>query len=136
VPRPPTKKAQIIDLYLSQGVHDLTEVASLVGCRPSYVAQTLQAAGLVQGYFDLYTTTRLDQNVYSPFFRNVLSFKNVEAAHRSVAQIDEIYKHFDELGDRAGQHHAMTLALIGQNRARWSGKFDEAAIFHNWLISH
>ena len=51
-----------------------------VKARPSYVAQVLQQAGHLDGYFDLYTTTGREQNVYTRYFRNVLHFRNVEAA--------------------------------------------------------
>ncbi|MCV4770736.1 hypothetical protein OFC10_32360, partial [Escherichia coli] len=84
--------------------------------RPSYVAQVLQSAGLLDGYFDLYTTTAREQNIYSRFFRNVLSFKSVEAARASVRKIDRLYNYFERMGDRAGQHQAMVLALTGKNR--------------------
>ena len=106
------------------------------GARPSYVAQVLQHAGHLTGYFDLYTTTAREQNVYTRFFRNVLSFKTVEASRESVLKIDRLYNYFERLGDRAGQHQAMVLALTGKNRARWSGKSDEAQIFSEWLAAH
>ncbi len=130
-----SKKQQILDLYKS-GRTDPVELAAHTETRPSYVAQVLQKAGLVSGYFDLYTTTASEQNVYSRYFRGVLSFKNVAAARASIARIDELYRHFEEMGDRAGQHQAMVIALTGQNRARWIGKQREAAIFHAWLCTH
>lgn len=130
-----TKKAQILSLYKS-GVTDVAQIVRRVMARPSYVAQVLQDAGLISGYFDLYTTTARDQNVYSRFFRNVLSFKNVAAARGSVEKIDRLYNYFERLGDRAGQHQAMVLALTGKNRARWSGKSEEAALFNEWLAAH
>lgn len=130
-----TKKAQILALYES-GVTDVAQIVRRVMARPSYVAQVLQGAGLITGYFDLYTTTAREQNVYSRFFRNVLSFKNVEAARESVKKLDRLYNYFERLGDRAGQHQAMVLALTGKNRARWSGKTEESAVFHEWLATH
>lgn len=130
-----TKKAQILSLYES-GVTDIAQIVRRVMARPSYVAQVLQAAGLITGYFDLYTTTAREQNVYSRFFRNVLSFKNIEAARESVQKLDRLYNYFERLGDRAGQHQAMVMALTGKNRARWSGKTEESAIFHEWLAAH
>ncbi|MCI0485502.1 MAG: hypothetical protein L0229_02770, partial [Blastocatellia bacterium] len=60
----------------------------------------------------------------------------VEAAKQSVARIAELYEHFERIGDRAGQHHAEVLALTGRNRARWSGKAEEARIFEDWLFNH
>jgi hypothetical protein len=132
---PRSKKEQIIAYYES-GVTDIAQIVRRVGARPSYVAQVLQGAGLISGYFDLYTTTAREQNVYTRFFRNVLSFKTVEAAKESVRRIDRLYNYFERLGDRAGQHQAMVLALTGKNRARWSGKQEESEIFNEWLATH
>ena len=132
---PRSKKEQIIALYES-GVTDIAQIVRQVAARPSYVAQVLQGAGLITGYFDLYTTTAREQNVYTRFFRNVLSFKTVEAAKESVRRIDRLYNYFERLGDRAGQHQAMVLALTGKNRARWSGKQEESEIFNEWLATH
>ena len=132
---PRSKKEQIIALYES-GVTDVAQIVRKVAARPSYVAQVLQSAGLITGYFDLYTTTAKEQNVYTRFFRNVLSFKTVEAARESVKKIDRLYNYFERLGDRAGQHQAMVLALTGKNRARWSGKEEESNIFSEWLAAH
>ncbi|HYG10223.1 MAG TPA: hypothetical protein VD835_09765 [Pyrinomonadaceae bacterium] len=130
-----TKKEQILALY-EAGTTDIAQIVRQVGARPSYVAQVLQSAGQLTGYFDLYTTTGREQNVYTRFFRNVLSFKTVEAARESVQKIDRLYNYFERLGDRAGQHQAMVLALTGKNRARWSGKQEESAVFHEWLAAH
>ena len=132
---PRSKKEQIIALYES-GVTDVAQIVRKVAARPSYVAQVLQNAGLITGYFDLYTTTAREQNIYSRFFRNVLSFKTVEAARESVQKIDRLYNYFERLGDRAGQHQAMVLALTGKNRARWSGKAEESQVFSEWLAAH
>ncbi|HXG94397.1 MAG TPA: hypothetical protein VNN73_18780 [Blastocatellia bacterium] len=134
-PRKDSKKSRILELHQS-GTTDIGEIARTVGTRPSYVASVLQSAGLLQGYFDLYTTTARDQNLYSRHFRNVLSFKTVEAAKESIAQIARLYNWFERIGDRAGQHHAEVLALTGRNRARWSGKKEEAKIFEQWLFNH
>ncbi|HEY9402740.1 MAG TPA: hypothetical protein VIQ24_08590 [Pyrinomonadaceae bacterium] len=130
-----TKKEQILSLY-EAGTTDIAQIVRQVGARPSYVAQVLQSAGRLSGYFDLYTTTGREQNVYTRFFRNVLSFKSVEAARESVQKIDRLYNYFERLGDRAGQHQAMVLALTGKNRARWSGKQEESAVFNEWLAAH
>ena len=130
-----SKKAQIIALYES-GTTDIAQIVRKVSARPSYVAQVLQSAGLMTGYFDLYTTTASEQNVYTRFFRNVLSFKTVATARESVQKIDRLYNYFERLGDRAGQHQAMVLALTGKNRARWSGKQEESEIFSEWLNAH
>ncbi|HEX8150581.1 MAG TPA: hypothetical protein VF591_25580 [Pyrinomonadaceae bacterium] len=130
-----TKKEQIVALFES-GTKDIAEIVRRVKARPSYVAQVLQQAGHLDGYFDLYTTTGREQNVYTRYFRNVLHFRNVEAARESVARIDRLYNYFERLGDRAGQHQAMILALTGKNRARWSGKAEESQIFSDWLAAH
>ena len=130
-----TKKEQIVSLFES-GTKDIAEIVRRVKARPSYVAQVLQQAGHLDGYFDLYTTTGREQNVYTRYFRNVLHFRNAEAARESVARIDRLYNYFERLGDRAGQHQAMILALTGKNRARWSGKLEESQIFSDWLAAH
>jgi hypothetical protein len=130
-----TQKEQIIELYQS-GVTEIAEIVHQLGARPSYVARVLQSAGLLTGYFDLYTSTASDQNFYSRFFRNVLAFKTVEAARGSVRRLDRLYNYFERTGDRAGQHQAMVLALTGKNRARWSGKHDAAKVFGDWLALH
>ncbi|MBV9959410.1 MAG: hypothetical protein JO360_13370 [Acidobacteria bacterium] len=130
-----SKKDQIVALYES-GTTDIAQIVRRVAARPSYVAQVLQREGLITGYFDLYTTTAREQNVYSRFFRNVLAFKTVEAARESVKKIDRLYNYFERLGDRAGQHQAMVLALTGKNRARWSGKQEESEVFSAWLAAH
>lgn len=131
----PTKKEQILQLH-QDGITDVAEIAYLVEAQPSYIAEVLRQAGLLTGYFDLYTTTSSEQNIYSRYFRNLLAFKNVEAAKQSIEKIDRLYSYFERIGDHAGQHHAMVLALTGKNRARWSGKLEEAQIFSNWLAAH
>jgi hypothetical protein len=130
-----SKKEQIISLYES-GVTDIAQIVRKVAARPSYVAQVLQTSGLITGYFDLYTTTAREQNVYTRFFKNVLDFKTVERSRESVKRIGRLYDYFERLGDRAGQHQAMILALTGKNRARWSGKIEESEVFSEWLNSH
>jgi hypothetical protein len=130
-----TKKEQILALY-ERGTTDIAEIVRRVKARPSYVAQVLQQAGRLEGYFDLYTTTGREQNVYTRFFRNVLHFRNPEAARESVQRIDRLYNYFERLGDRAGQHQAMVLALTGKNRARWSGKLEASQVFSEWLAAH
>jgi len=130
-----TKKELILGLY-EQGTTDIAEIVRRVKARPSYVAQVLQQAGHLDGYFDLYTTTGREQNVYTRYFRNVLAFRNPEAARESVQRIDRLYNYFERLGDRAGQHQAMVMALTGKNRARWSGKLEESQVFSEWLAAH
>ena len=57
-----TKKEQIVSLF-ETNTKDNTEIVMRVKARPSYVAQVLQQAGHLDGYFDLYTTTGREQNV-------------------------------------------------------------------------
>src|SRR5215207_6456549 len=130
----PSKKDQIVSLFLS-GMGEVEDIAVITGARPSYVASVLQEAGLHSGYFDLYTSTSQPQNVYSKFFASKLGFKDVETAAESVALIDRLYRQFEFVGDRAGQHHALTMALTMFDRARWTGKGREAGVFLNWLTA-
>ena len=130
----PSKKDQIVSLFLS-GMGEVEDIAIITGSRPSYVGSVLQEAGLVSGYFDLYTSTAHPQNVYSKFFANKLGFKDVETARESVGLIDRLYRQFEFAGDRAGQHHALAMALTMFDRARWTGKGKEAEVFLNWLTA-
>ena len=130
----PSRKDQIISLFLS-GMGEVEDIAVITGARPSYVASVLQEAGLHQGYFDLYTSTSQPQNIYSKFFAGKLGFKDVETAGESVALIDRLYRQFEFAGDRAGQHHALQMALTMFDRARWTGKGREAEVFLNWLTA-
>jgi hypothetical protein len=130
----PSRKEQIISLALS-GMGEVEDIAVITGARPSYVASVLQEAGLHSGYFDLYTTTSRPQNVYSKFFAGKLGFRDVETAAESVALIDRLYRQFEFAGDRAGQHHALTMALTMFDRARWTGKGREAEVFIHWLMA-
>ena len=130
----PSRKEQIVSLFLS-GMGEVEDIAVITGARPSYVASVLQEAGLHSGYFDLYTSTSQPQNIYSKFFAGKLGFKDVETASESVALIDRLYRQFEFAGDRAGQHHALTMALTMFDRARWTGKGREAGVFLNWLTA-
>jgi hypothetical protein len=130
----PSRKDQIISLFLS-GMGEIEDIAVITGARASYVGSVLQEAGLHQGYFDLYTSTAHPQNIYSKFFAGKLGFKDVETASESIALIDRLYRQFEFAGDRAGQHHALTMALTMFDRARWTGKGREAGVFLNWLTA-
>jgi hypothetical protein len=130
----PTKREQVLALY-EGGTKDIAEIVRQVKARPSYVAQVLQKAGLMDE-FDLYTTTDAERNIYTRYFRNVLNFKDVGAARESVKRINRLYNYFERLGDRMGQHHACVVALTGRNRAKWSGKAEESEVFAGWLASH
>lgn len=129
---PTSKKDQILALYLS-GIADVEDLALLTQSRPSYVGGVLQEEGLEAGYFDLYTSTSHPMNVYSKFFAGELGFRDVETAEHSVRVIDRLYKQFAIAHDRAGQHHALLMALTMYDRARWTGKEAEAEPFRHWL---
>lgn len=128
------KKEQIISLFLS-GMTDVEDLAAIIGARPSYVGSVLQEAGLVKDYFDLYTSTSHPMNIYSKFFAGKLGFKDEETARAGVETIDGLYKQFGIAQDRAGQHHALSMALTMFDRARWTGKGPEAEIYRQWLVS-
>lgn len=127
-----SKKDQILSLYLS-GMTEVEDLALITASRPSYIGSVLQAAGMKPGYFDLYTSTRQPMNVYSKFFANKIGFKDEEAARGSVELIEHLYRQFELAGDRAGQHHALMIALTMFDRARWTGKHTESDIFRRWL---
>jgi hypothetical protein len=132
---PASKKEQIVALYLS-GVESVEELALLTQSRPSYVGAVLQEAELGPGYFDLYTSTSAPMNVYSKYFAGQLGYRDLETARRSVGVIDRRYRQFALAGDRAGQHHALLMALTMYDRARWTGKQAEAEPFRQWLAAH
>ena len=129
-----SKKEQILSLFMS-GINEVEDLAMITGSRPSYVGSVLHEAGLKTGYFDLYTSTAHPMNVYSKFFASKLGFKDEAAARQSVAIIDKLYRQFELAGDRAGQHHALTMALTMFDRARWTRKGPEAEIFRDWLVA-
>ncbi|MEC9399274.1 MAG: hypothetical protein VX475_16735 [Myxococcota bacterium] len=127
-----TIKSRVLELY-NEGTTDVLEIADELETRPSYVASILRAANLNEEYFDLYTSTQHPMNVYSYHFVDKLRFKDAEVARDSIEVIDEVYHLYEEDGDRAGQHHAMMMALVMANRARYSGKLDVARLFKAWL---
>ena len=129
-----SRKDQVLALFMS-GITEVEDLAMITGGRPSYVGSVLQESGLKTGYFDLYTSTSHSMNVYSKFFANKLGFRDVETARASLELIDRLYRQFEFAGDRAGQHHATVMALTMYNRARWTGKTDEADIFSQWLAA-
>jgi hypothetical protein len=132
--RRPSKKEQIVSLF-NAGIEELTDIAAMVRARPSYVASVLQDAGLIPtGYHDLYTSTRRPINIYSKFFTGKLGFKDEDTAKKSVALIDQLYRQFAFAQDRAGQHHALAMALTMFDRARWTDKEREAEVFRRWLV--
>lgn len=127
-----TIKSRVLELY-NEGTTDVLEIADELETRPSYIASILRAANLNEDYFDLYTSTQHPMNVYSYHFVDKLRFKDAEVARDSIEVIDEVYHLYEEDGDRAGQHHAMMMALVMANRARYSGKLDVARLFKAWL---
>jgi hypothetical protein len=129
-----SKKDQIISLYTS-GIGEVEDLAMITGARPSYVASVLQESGLMTGYFDLYTTSTHPMNVYSKFFAGRLGFKDEETARASIEVIDRLYRQFGLARDRAGQHHALLMALTMFDRARWTNKTGEADVFRHWLLA-
>jgi len=130
-----SKKDQIISLFTT-GVDNLEDIALMTNTRTSYVASVLQSAGLISGYFDLYTTSTHPMNTYSRFFAGKLSFKNEEVAKQSVELLNRQYRRFEIARDRAGQHHALMMGLTMYNRARWTGKTREADIYRRWLLNY
>jgi hypothetical protein len=127
-----SKKDQILTLYKA-GITDVTDLAAITASRSSYVASVLHGSEALPSYFDLYTSTSQPMNIYSKFFANKLSFRDVAAARESVDLIDHLYRQFEVAGDRAGQHHALLMALTMFDRARWTNKTAEADVFRRWL---
>lgn len=128
-----SKKATILSLYNS-GTKEIEAIAAISGAKPSYVGSVLQKEGLIDNYFDLYTSNAHPKNVYSKHFQGKLGFKDVFTARRSVENLENSYNLFADEQDRAGQHHALEMALTMLDRARWTGKLDEAEIYRRWLV--
>lgn len=128
-----SKKDMILSLFNS-GVTEVETISAISGAKPSYVGSVLQREGLIDNYFDLYTSTNHPMNIYSKHFRGKLGFKTVEAAERSIETLDRSYSFFDRIQDRAGQHHTLEMALTMLDRARWTGKLEEAEIYRRWLV--
>jgi hypothetical protein len=128
-----SKKEMILSLYNS-GTTEVEAIAAISGAKPSYVGSVLQREGLIDNYFDLYTSNAYPKNVYSKHFQGKLGFKDVFTARRSVNNLQESYSYFANRQDRAGQHHALEMALTMLDRARWTGKLEEAEIYRRWLV--
>lgn len=128
-----SKKDMILSLYNS-GTTEIESIAAISGAKPSYVGSVLQKEGLIDNYFDLYTSTSQPMNVYSKHFQGKLGFKNVFTARRSVRNLDESYRYFANNQDRAGQHHTLEMGLTMLDRARWTGKLEEAEVYRRWLV--
>ena len=128
-----SKKDMILSLYNS-GTTEIEAIAAVSGAKPSYVGSVLHQAGLIDNYFDLYTSTNYPMNIYSKHFRGKLGFKDVLTAQRSIRNLEQSYRYFANNQDRAGQHHALEMALTMLDRARWTGKLEEAEIYRRWLV--
>ena len=128
-----SKKEQILSLHAA-GIREIEDLAVITHARPSYVASVLQSEEEAPAYFDLYTPTAHTMNVYSKYFAGKLGFKDVETARHGVELIDHYYRQFEFAKDRAGQHHALMMAMIMFDRARWTGKGREADIYRQWLV--
>ncbi|MBS1793280.1 MAG: hypothetical protein JSS81_05470 [Acidobacteria bacterium] len=129
-----SKKEMILSLF-ENGTTEVETIAAISGARPSYVGSVLHEAGLIDNYFDLYTSTNHPMNVYSKHFRGKLGFKDVETARRSVRNLEEAYRYFEKQQDRAGQHHALEMGLTMLDRARWTGKLEEAEVYRLWIVN-
>ena len=128
-----SKKDMILSLYNS-GTTEIEAIAAVSGAKPSYVGSVLHQAGLIDNYFDLYTSTSYPMNIYSKHFRGKLGFRDVLTAQRSVRNLEQSYQYFANNQDRAGQHHTLEMALTMLDRARWTGKLEEAEIYRRWLV--
>ena len=128
-----SKKDMIMSLFNS-GTTEIEAIAAISGAKPSYVGSVLQREGLINNYFDLYTSTAHAMNIYSKHFQGKLGFKNVMTAHRSIRNLEESYRYFANNQDRAGQHHTLEMALTMLDRARWTGKLEEAEVYRRWLV--
>ena len=128
-----SKKEMILSLF-ANGTTEIETIAAISGAKPSYVGSVLHQAGLIDNYFDLYTSTNYPMNIYSKHFRGKLGFKDVETARRSVRNLEESYRYFDKLQDRAGQHHTLEMGLTMLDRARWTNKLAEAEVYRLWIV--
>jgi hypothetical protein len=128
-----SKKDMIISLFTS-GISAVETIAAISGARASYVGSVLQKEGLIDNYYDLYTSTAYPMNVYSKHFRGKLGFKDEETAKNGVDTLEDAYQYFSRIKDRAGQHHSLEMGLTMLDRARWTGKLNEAEIYRRWLV--
>lgn len=129
-----SKKDMILSLF-DGGTTEIETIAAISGAKPSYVGSVLHQAGLIDNYFDLYTSTNYPMNIYSKHFRGKLGFKDVETARASVRNLEQAHRYFENNKDRAGQHHSLEMALTMLDRARWTGKFEEAEVYRRWLVN-
>jgi hypothetical protein len=132
VERRVSKKDQVLTLFRA-GITEVPDLAALTASRPSYVASVLHEVDRLPAYFDLYTSTSQPMNAYSKFFAGKLGYRDEKAAREGVGVLDHYYRQFEVAGDRAGQHHALLLALTMVDRARWTNKPAEADVYRRWL---
>ena len=59
----------------------------------------------------------------------------MKAAENGVVNLEQAYRLFSNTQDRAGQHHTLEMALTMLNRARWTGKLEEAEVYRRWLVN-
>lgn len=130
----PSKKQQIVEAW-TRGERDIWHLAEELHTQPSYIASTLQSNGFISGYYDLYTSSASPMNIYSVEFQGKMGFRDTQIARYSVYVLEELHRKFDESHDRAGQHHCLVTALTMYNRARFSGKLEEAKVFKKWFLS-
>lgn len=135
IKEPSQSKKEIILSLFKQGTKEIEKIANISGASPSYVGSVLQKEGLINNYFDLYTSTAYPMNVYTKYFRGKLGFKDVAAAEKGVQTLEQAYRYFSNSQDRAGQHHTLEMSLTMMNRARWTGKTEEAEIYRRWLFN-
>jgi hypothetical protein len=128
-----SKKEMILSLF-NAGTTEVESIAAISGAKPSYVGSVLQKEGLIDNYFDLYTSTAHPMNIYSKHFRGKLGFKDVSTAERGIQNLEQAYRYFEKVQDRAGQHHALEMGLTMLDRARWTGKLEEAEVYRCWLV--
>lgn len=128
-----SKKEMILSLF-NAGTTEVESIAAISGAKPSYVGSVLQKEGLIDNYFDLYTSTAHPMNIYSKHFRGKLGFKDVATSERGVLNLEQAYRYFEKIQDRAGQHHALEMGLTMLDRARWTGKLEEAEVYRRWLV--
>src|SRR5512141_992392 len=128
-----SKKDMILSLFRS-GITQIETIAAISNAKPSYVGSVLQNNGLINNYYDLYTSTAFPMNVYTKHFRGKLGFKDEKTAERGVRNLEVSYSYFERIKDRAGQHHALEMGLTMLDRARWTGKLREAEIYRRWLV--
>ncbi|MDQ3130641.1 MAG: hypothetical protein M3Q99_07765 [Acidobacteriota bacterium] len=128
-----SKKEMILSLFKG-GTTEIESIAAISGAKPSYVGSVLQKEGLIDNYFDLYTSTAYPMNIYSKHFRGKLGFKDAATAERGVNTLEQAYRYFDKIQDRAGQHHTLEMGLTMLDRARWTGKLEEAEVYRRWIV--